>query len=70
LAAVAQISIFEDSYCSDQADQESWIELCGLMRDAAYEVNQAVRRGDQKAASDALAPLQRTCDECHKQFKD
>jgi hypothetical protein len=40
------------------------------MRDAAYEVNQAVRHGDQEAAIEGLKPLQRTCDDCHAQFKD
>ena len=53
LAAIAQVSMFDDSYCSDQADRTDWIELCGLMRDAAYDINQAVHRGDQEAADRA-----------------
>lgn len=70
LAAIAQVSVFDESYCTDQADRADWIELCGLMRDAAYDVNQAVRRGDQDAAIEGLKPLARTCDDCHEQFKD
>ncbi len=70
LAAIAHVSMFDASYCSDQADQAKWAELCVLMRDAAYEVNQAARRGDQQAAVDRLKPLQRTCDECHAHYKD
>ena len=70
LAAIAQVSMFDDSYCSDQADRADWIELCGLMRDAAYDINQAVHRGDREAAVSGLKPLTRTCDDCHEQFKD
>jgi hypothetical protein len=70
LAAIAHVSMFDDSYCSDQADQADWIELCGLMRDAAYDINQAVRRGDKEAAVSGLKPLTRSCDDCHEQFKD
>jgi hypothetical protein len=70
LAAIAQVSMFDDSYCSGQADQGGWIELCGLMRDAAYDINQAVHRGDREAAVNQLKPLARTCDNCHEQFKD
>jgi hypothetical protein len=70
LAALAQISVLDDSYCTDESDRADWIELSGLMRDAAYEVNQAIRRGDQAAAKEGLKPLARTCDDCHEQFKD
>jgi len=70
IAAIAHVSLFDESYCSDQSDRTSWIELCGMMRDAAYDVNQAVRRGDQPGAIELLKPLQRTCDDCHAQFKD
>lgn len=70
LAAISQISIFDDGYCNDQADQAAWVEVCGLMRDAAFDINQAVRRGDQQAAKDAIKPLNRTCSGCHDQFKD
>ena len=70
IAAIAQVSALDDSYCTNQADRTDWIELSGLMRDAAYEVNQAVHRGDQEAAIEALKPLARTCDDCHAQFKE
>ncbi|MHB0959062.1 MAG: hypothetical protein ACYC6N_31005 [Pirellulaceae bacterium] len=70
LAAIAQVSVFDTSYCTDPADQAEWIELCGLMRDAAFEVNQAVRQGNQPAAVEGLKPFARTCDDCHEQFKD
>lgn len=70
IAAIAQISVLDDSYCTSDADRADWIELSGLMRDAAYTVNQAIRRGDQAAAREGLKPLARTCDDCHEQFKD
>lgn len=70
IAAIAQISVLDDTYCTSDADRADWIELSGLMRDAAYEVNQAIRRGDQAAAREGLKPLARTCDDCHEQFKD
>jgi hypothetical protein len=70
LAAIAQVSMFDSTYCADIADQADWVELCGLMRDAAYEVNRAVHRGDQEAAIEGLKPLARTCDDCHDQFTD
>jgi len=41
-----------------------------LMRDAAYDINQAVHRGEREAAVEKLKPLVRTCDDCHQQFKD
>jgi hypothetical protein len=70
LSAIAQVSMFDNKYCSDQADQAGWVELCGMMRDAAFDVNQAVHQGDQAAAMEGLKPLQRTCDDCHAQFKN
>jgi hypothetical protein len=70
LAAIAQVSVLDDSYCADPADQKDWIELSGLMRDASYAVNQAVRQGDQAVAIEALKPLARTCDDCHAKFKN
>lgn len=70
LAAISQVAMFDNSYCADQADQASWVELCGLMRDAARDVNQAVRSGDRDSAVENLKPLTRTCDDCHAQFKD
>ncbi len=70
LAAIAQVSMFDETYCGDDADRAEWVELCALMRDAAKDVHDAVRRGDQDAANDALKPLMRTCDDCHDQFKD
>ncbi len=70
LAAIAHVSMFDETYCGDDADREEWVELCALMRDAAKDVLDAVRRGEQDAATEALKPLVRTCDDCHEQFKD
>ncbi len=70
LAAIAQVSMFDKSYCADDADHAEWAELCALMRDASTDVYAAVERGDQEAAEKALKPLVRTCDDCHDQFKD
>ncbi len=70
LAAIAHVSMFDESYCGDDADREEWIELCVLMRDASKDVHEAIRRGDQEEAKEALKPLVRTCDDCHEQFRD
>lgn len=70
LASIAHVSMFHDTYCPGGANQEDWVELCVLMRDAAHDVNVAVREGDQQAAAARMKPLLRTCDDCHAIFKD
>jgi hypothetical protein len=70
LAAVAHISMFDDTYCSDALDHQDWVELCLCMRDSATDLHSAIRAGDAAAADRAFRPLGRSCDECHEQFRD
>ena len=70
LAAIAQATANDTIYCSDKEDEAEWTKISHSMRDAAAEVNAAVRRGDQEAATAALARVVLTCDECHHRFRD
>jgi hypothetical protein len=70
LAAVAQISIYDDTYCSDDDEQKEWVELFILMRDAAGQCNLAVREGDQDKAKHWLKEMTRACDDCHDKFRE
>ncbi len=70
MAALAQVSMFDGTYCTDAADEAEWVELCVCLRDAATDVHAAIQEGDSDAATAALKPLARTCDDCHEQFKD
>jgi hypothetical protein len=70
LAAVAQISIYDETYCSDEDEQKEWVELFILMRDAAGQCNRAVREGDQDKAKHWLKEMTRACDDCHEKFRD
>ncbi len=70
IAAIAQISMFDQTYCKDQRDHEEWVELCVCMRDAASEVCQAIHGGDIGQVEKAMRPLSRTCDDCHDTFRD
>mgnify|MGYP002725720260 CR=1 FL=1 len=69
LAAVFQVSMFDDTYCVDDADQKAWIDFCIRARDAASSCNSALGRGDQEAAFEGLEPLSQACDECHERFR-
>jgi hypothetical protein len=70
LAAVAQVSELDHTYCSDTSDQRDWDQLCQRMRDAAAECNRAIRAGERVAAKNALKRLNQSCDACHDRFRD
>lgn len=69
LAAIAQASLHDTSYCGDESDEATWKKICAEFRDASAEVNQAVRRGDQEKAKAAMARVVETCDACHESFR-
>ena len=69
LAAISQVSMFDDKYCRQADDLDEWMELCVLMRDAAKDVHSAIENGDPDAAERSLKPLARTCTECHDRFR-
>jgi hypothetical protein len=70
LSAIAQASMYDTDYCSDKEREAQWAKICAEMRDAAATVNAAVRKKDQTAATEALARLVKTCDDCHHAFRD
>lgn len=70
LAAIAQVSRFDDVYCSTEEDKAKWDKVCVEMRDAAAEVLAAIRKQDQIAATAGLDKLVTTCDACHHDFRD
>jgi len=70
LAALAEASRYDDTYCGDAEDVAAWQKICDDMRDASAETGAAVRRGDQQAATAALAKIVHTCDACHHKFRD
>lgn len=70
LAALAQVSAFNTDYCADEEDERTWARICHEMRDAAADVQRAIRQGDQATATKGLARLVETCDACHHKFRD
>ncbi len=70
LAAIAHISIYDDTYCSDESEKQIWDELCVRMRDAAAKCNTAVHAGDQEKAKFWLTEMTRACDDCHDEFQE
>lgn len=70
LAALAQASSFDTSYCDSKDAEAKWARLCGEMRDDAAAVQAAIRKGDQAAATAGLEKLAKTCDSCHHTFRD
>lgn len=70
LAALAEISALDTTYCADDEDARVWRKICAEMRDAAASVNRAVRNTDQQAAQKGLDLLVETCDKCHLRFRD
>ena len=68
LAAIAQASIVDTSYCEDEESEPTWRKISAQMRDATTKVNRAVHELDQPAAKTPLAELVKTCDDCHEEF--
>lgn len=70
LAAIAEVSAYDDSYCVEDDDLEKWQKICYEMRDASAAVAKATRAGDQETAKKQLDRLVQTCDDCHHAFRD
>lgn len=69
LAAIAELSSFDKSYCSSDEERALWEKVCAEMRDAAGEVVAAIRKEDQAQATAGLDKLVKTCDACHEKFR-
>jgi hypothetical protein len=70
LAAIAQVSLHNTAYCSSKDEESTWARICADMRNAAAEVNAAVRKKDQATARIGLEKVVKTCDACHADFRD
>ncbi len=68
LAAIAQASYVDDSYCADEEEEGLWKRFSGELRDASASVNAAIRKGDQAAATEGLAEMVKSCDDSHEVF--
>lgn len=69
LAAIAQASLFDANYISDEADKPIWVKASLMMRDGSGEALAAIRKGDQAAAKAAMEKIVKSCDECHHKFR-
>lgn len=69
LAAIAQASIFDDEYAKTPEDAAAWQKFCAEMRDAAGEVNSAVRAGDQARVDAGMKSMLESCEACHAKFR-
>ncbi len=70
LAAIAQASLIDTSYCGDEEDEKEWQKICADMRDASAEVYKALRAKNQDRAKAGIAKIVKTCDACHHRFRD
>ena len=69
LAAIANASMMDTNYCSDEDDEKAWQAICADMRDACADVYKALMKKDQAAAKKANQRVVETCDACHDKFR-
>jgi hypothetical protein len=69
LAAIAQASMSDTHEVKNPADLDKWYQYCAEMRDAAGQVNAAVRALDHAKTTSAMLRLTNSCDTCHKVFR-
>lgn len=69
LAAMAQASQFDNEYASAPADAEQWRKFCVEMRNAAGDVNAAVRAQDQARVDAGMTRMLESCEACHAKFR-
>ncbi len=70
LAAIAQASMLDTTYCGDEEDEMEWQRICAELRDASAQVYKALRAKDQEKAKDGADRIAKTCDACHHRFRD
>ena len=69
LAAIAQASLMDTTYCGDEEDEKEWKAICADMRDACADVYKALIAKDQDKAKEANARVVKSCDACHDRFR-
>lgn len=70
LAAIANASMMDTTYCSDEDDEKLWQQICVDMRDACSDVYKALMAKDQDRAKAGNAKVVESCDACHHKFRD
>ncbi|MBN2578275.1 MAG: hypothetical protein JXB10_04720 [Pirellulales bacterium] len=69
LAAIAQGSMADLKEAKNPQQVRQWYALTEEMRDVSAQLNRAIRRGDQVAATAKQKILQKNCEACHAVFK-
>lgn len=70
LAAIANASMMDSNYCSDEDEEKEWKKICADMRDACADVYRALLKKDQDAAKKGNQRVVESCDACHHKFRD
>lgn len=69
LAVIAQAAMADTHEVKNPDDTQKWYDFCTTMRNAAGEINSAVRTKDFDAATAAMERLKNNCDDCHAVFR-
>lgn len=69
LAAIAAAAMLDDEYVGSPDDAALWQAHCVAMRDAAGDVNSAVRAQDQARVDAGMMRLLTSCEACHADFR-
>jgi hypothetical protein len=68
LAVIAQSTQADHSATKDAAQVKQWEKFSTEARDIAGQLNAAIRKGDEKAATEGMKKLTQSCDDCHAVF--
>ena len=68
IAVIAHGSMPNADETEKPDEVQKWYQYCIEMRDAAAAVNRAVHAKSLDAATEAMAALQKSCDDCHAVF--
>jgi hypothetical protein len=69
LAVIAQGAMANVADTRKPAESQKWFAFCIEMREAAAALNASLHAKNQKAVSETMDRLQKSCDECHDVFK-
>ena len=69
LGVIAQAAAIDTHEVPDRARDPEWVKYCHDMRDAAGEVNAAIRAADKAAVSAGMTELTQSCEACHAAFR-
>jgi hypothetical protein len=70
LAVIAQGAMANVADTRKPAESQKWFAFCTEMREAAAAVNASIRVKNEKAVSETMDRLQKSCDDCHAIFKE